>query len=54
VIVSDFLSVTVPSYFSVVLGLCFLAIVFYMPDGVLGLLQAWWRRFQKLRGERSK
>ena len=39
VLISDFLSVTLPSYFSIVLGLCFLAIVFFIPDGILGLLQ---------------
>jgi len=43
VLISDFLSVTVPNYFSVVLGLCFLGIVFFIPDGLLGLLQKWWR-----------
>jgi len=43
VLVSDFLSVTLPNYFSVVLGLCFLGIVFFIPDGILGLLQKWWR-----------
>lgn len=43
VLVSDFLSVTMPNYFSVVLGLCFLGIVFFIPDGILGLFQKWWR-----------
>jgi branched-subunit amino acid ABC-type transport system permease component len=46
VIISDFLSVTVPTYFSIVLGICFLAIVFFIPDGLLGLLQSWWRRYR--------
>jgi hypothetical protein len=27
----------------VVLGLCFLGIVFFIPDGILGLFQKWWR-----------
>jgi branched-subunit amino acid ABC-type transport system permease component len=44
VLISDFLSVTLPNYFSVVLGLCFLGIVFFIPDGILGLLQKWWRQ----------
>jgi branched-chain amino acid transport system permease protein len=47
VIVSDFLSVALPNYFSIVLGLCFLAIVFFIPDGILGLLQAHWRRYRR-------
>ncbi len=41
VLISDYLSVTVPNYFSVVLGLCFLGIVFFVPDGLVGLLQTW-------------
>ncbi len=41
VLISDYLSVTLPSYFSVVLGLCFLGIVYFIPNGLLGLLQSW-------------
>jgi branched-chain amino acid transport system permease protein len=37
VLISDFLSVTVPNYFSVVLGLVLLAIVFLVPGGLIGL-----------------
>jgi branched-chain amino acid transport system permease protein len=40
VLISDFLSVTMPSYFSVVLGLVLLGIVFFIPNGLIGLLQA--------------
>src|SRR4029453_14600028 len=40
VLISDFLSVTMPSYFSVVLGLVLLGIVFLIPNGLIGLLQA--------------
>ena len=40
VLISDYLSVTVPSYFSVVLGLVLLGIVFFIPNGLIGLLQA--------------
>src|ERR1700674_1600831 len=47
VLISDFLSVTLPNYFSVVLGLCFLGIVFFIPDGVLGLLQSWHARLKR-------
>jgi branched-subunit amino acid ABC-type transport system permease component len=38
VLISDYLSVTVPNYFSVVLGLVLLAIVFLVPNGLVGLL----------------
>ncbi|HXE68794.1 MAG TPA: ABC transporter permease [Hyphomicrobiaceae bacterium] len=39
VLISDYLSVTVPNYFSVVLGLVLLAIVFLVPNGLIGLLR---------------
>ncbi len=39
VLISDYLSVTVPNYFSVVLGLVLLAIVFLVPGGLIGLLR---------------
>jgi len=39
VLISDYLSVTVPNYFSVVLGLVLLAIVFLVPNGLIGLLE---------------
>jgi len=38
VLISDFLSVTVPNYFSVVLGLVLLGIVVIIPNGLIGLL----------------
>ncbi len=47
VLISDFLSVTLPNYFSVVLGLCFLGIVFFIPNGILGLLQSWRARLKR-------
>jgi branched-subunit amino acid ABC-type transport system permease component len=37
VLISDYLSVTVPYYFSVVLGLVLLAVVFLVPNGLIGL-----------------
>jgi branched-chain amino acid transport system permease protein len=40
VLISDFLSVTMPDYFSVVLGLVLLGIVFFIPNGLIGLLRA--------------
>jgi branched-subunit amino acid ABC-type transport system permease component len=47
VLISDFLSVTLPNYFSVVLGLVLLGIVFFVPDGIVGLLRRWRRRLGK-------
>jgi branched-chain amino acid transport system permease protein len=38
VLISDYLSVTLPHHFSVVLGLVLLGIVFFIPDGLIGLL----------------
>ncbi len=33
-LLSDYLSATVPDYFSIALGACFLAIVFFIPEGI--------------------
>ena len=40
VLISDYLSVTLPNHFSVVLGLVLLGIVFFIPDGIIGLLRS--------------
>jgi branched-subunit amino acid ABC-type transport system permease component len=40
VLISDYLSVTVPNYFSVVLGLVLLGIVFVVPNGLIGLFSS--------------
>ena len=40
VLISDYLSVTLPHYFSVVLGLVLLGIVFAIPDGLIGLVRS--------------
>jgi len=40
VLISDYLSVTLPNHFSVVLGLVLLGIVFLIPDGIIGLLRS--------------
>lgn len=40
VLISDYLSVTLPHHFSVVLGLVLLGIVFFIPDGIIGLLRS--------------
>src|SRR4029077_13708425 len=47
VLISDYLSVTVPNYFSVVLGLVLLGIVFFIPNGLIGLLHTWRARLAK-------
>ncbi len=39
-LIKDYLSVAFPSYFSVVLGLVLLAVVFFIPNGIIGLLQS--------------
>src|SRR6185312_7054449 len=40
VLISDYLSVTLPHHFNVVLGLVLLGIVFFIPDGIIGLLRS--------------
>lgn len=40
VLISDYLSVTLPHHFSVVLGLVLLGIVFFIPDGIIGLVRS--------------
>ena len=49
VLIQDWISINFPNYFSIVLGLCFLAIVFFIPNGLLGLLQDWRRRWRARR-----
>lgn len=49
VLIQDWISINVPNYFSIVLGLCFLGIVFFIPDGLLGLLQKWRRQWRARR-----
>jgi branched-chain amino acid transport system permease protein len=39
-LIKDYLSIAFPSYFSVVLGLVLLAVVFFIPNGIIGLLQS--------------
>ena len=46
VLIQDWISINFPNYFSIVLGLCFLGIVFFIPNGLLGLLQDWRRRWR--------
>ena len=44
VLLFEFLSANFPTYFSILLGLVFLAIVYALPHGVIGLIQAGWSR----------
>jgi branched-chain amino acid transport system permease protein len=39
-LIKDYLSIAFPSYFSVVLGLVLLGIVFFIPNGLIGLLRS--------------
>jgi branched-chain amino acid transport system permease protein len=39
-LVKDYLSIAYSSYFSVILGLILLGVVFFIPDGIVGLLQS--------------
>jgi branched-subunit amino acid ABC-type transport system permease component len=39
-LIKDYLSIAFPSYFSVVLGLVLLGIVFFIPNGIIGLLRS--------------
>ena len=39
-LIKDYLSIAFPSYFSVVLGLVLLGIVFFIPNGIIGLLHS--------------
>jgi branched-chain amino acid transport system permease protein len=39
----EVLSASFPSHFSILLGLTFMLIVYFLPDGVIGLIERWWR-----------
>jgi branched-subunit amino acid ABC-type transport system permease component len=41
VVIQDYLSIAWASHFSVLLGLVLLGIVFFIPDGLIGLLRKW-------------
>lgn len=42
-LVSEFLSTRFPNYFTILLGLAFMAIVYYIPGGIVGVLETYWR-----------
>jgi branched-chain amino acid transport system permease protein len=37
----ELISVNFPNYFSILLGLAFIVIVYFLPDGVVGLVERW-------------
>lgn len=41
VLLFELLSGTLPHYFSIALGICFVVIVYYLPGGVMGLIDRW-------------
>jgi branched-chain amino acid transport system permease protein len=51
VFLSEYLSGTFPYQFNIALGLCFVAIVYLLPQGVAGALTDAWRRFEARRAD---
>ena len=47
VIISEYLQIQYPFWFSVLLGLIFMVIVYFVPDGLTGLLLDGWKRLQR-------
>jgi len=41
VLLFELLSGTLPHHFGIALGICFVVIVFYLPGGVIGLVDRW-------------
>jgi branched-chain amino acid transport system permease protein len=52
-LVKDYLSIAYSSHFSVILGLILLGVVFFIPNGILGLLQSGRTAFARLVGPRQ-
>ncbi|WP_255467804.1 branched-chain amino acid ABC transporter permease [Reyranella sp. CPCC 100927] len=46
VLLFELLSGTFPHYFSIAVGLCFVVIVYYLPGGVMGLMDRWRARLR--------
>lgn len=46
VLLFEYLSANFPNYFSVLLGITFMAIVYLVPNGVAGLIESWGARFK--------
>lgn len=53
VFLSEYLSGTFPYQFNIALGLCFVAIVFLLPQGVAGALANGWQRLRARRAKRG-
>ncbi|HZP19063.1 MAG TPA: branched-chain amino acid ABC transporter ATP-binding protein/permease [Bauldia sp.] len=49
VLISDFISGQFPNYFAIVLGVVFIVIVYFLPEGVVGLLDRWRRGEMRMR-----
>jgi branched-chain amino acid transport system permease protein len=47
VLLFELLSGTFPHHFGIALGICFVVIVFFLPGGVMGLLDRWRARLQQ-------
>ena len=45
IVVSEYLSTTFPRAYTIILGAIFLLIVYYLPHGIVGIVEAAWRRF---------
>jgi branched-chain amino acid transport system permease protein len=50
IVVSEWLQTQFPSWYSVLLGLVFMGIVYLLPDGVTGLIEEAWARRSRLGG----
>jgi branched-chain amino acid transport system permease protein len=46
IVLSELLSVRFPYYYTIILGAVFLIIVYFLPQGIAGLLEAGWRRWK--------
>jgi branched-chain amino acid transport system permease protein len=54
IVLSEFLQVQFPFWYSVFLGLVFMVIVYFLPRGVTGLLEDAWTRLARLARRRAK
>jgi branched-chain amino acid transport system permease protein len=43
-LVAEYLSTRFPNYFTILLGLAFMAIVYYIPGGIVGVIETHWRK----------
>lgn len=45
-LVAEFLSTRFPNYFTILLGLAFMAIVYFIPRGIVGVIETAWRKYR--------